>query len=116
MKTKKKRYIEAKLINLANATTHTLVISSFEIKNRQETMVFSNVAKLNTKKSIQLENVFNKDAYAATNESIKFKSSKLFKLQKHTTYEKCSTHEKKKEKPIKGIQHMKNIQPIKNIQ
>ena len=66
-------------------------------------MVFSNVAKLNTKKSIQLENVFNKNAYAATNQSIKSKFSKLFKLQKHTTYEKCSTHEKKKKKKKKNL-------------
>ena len=43
---------------------------------------YSNVVKFRTKKSVQLENLFIKNAYAATNEWIKFKFKKTLNLYK----------------------------------
>ena len=53
-------------------------------KQRQKTNEYdcSNVAKFDAEKLTQLKNMFNKNAYATTNEYMKFKFSKTFNLQK----------------------------------
>ena len=67
----------------------------------------SSVTKFNTEKSIQLENLLNKIAYATAN-------SRSQKIKRDSRSQKSIY---KKVQPIESIQHIKNIQRIKkNIQ
>ena len=66
----------------------------------------SEVAKFNTEKSIQRQNVFNKNMQPQING---YNSSS----RKHLTHKKRSTM--KNVQLTKAIQHMKSIQPIQNI-
>lgn len=57
-------------------------------KQRQKTNEYdcSNVAKFDAEKLTQLKNMFNKNAYATTNEYMKFKFSKHSTYRKHRTF------------------------------
>ena len=84
-----------------------------------------NVEKFNTEKSIQIWNIYKKDANATAKECMKFKFSNHSTYKKHSTYESvqatqiCQTqkniHPKKSVQPTKNTQSLKSIQPMKPI-